>query len=114
MESISIGEARARFSELISRVVSGERVLIRRREHPVAVLIEASEFERLERASQAARHLAEALGQNPQILQQIDQQLLHPAMAAFGLWRDDPAFEVLVEGIAAERRATYLRPEVEL
>ncbi len=112
METMSVGEARSRFSELISRVISGERVLIRRRERPVVVLIGASELERLERASQAARRLAEALGQDPLILQQIDQQLLHPAMAAFGLWQDDPTFEDLVEGIAAERRATYPRPEV--
>jgi len=38
----------------------------------------------------AIRRLAEALGQDPEILDRIEQGTLHPAMAAFGLWRDAP------------------------
>jgi len=61
MQTISVGEAKSRFSELISRTAAGERFLIQRRQRPVAVLISAPELERLERASRAARRLALAL-----------------------------------------------------
>ena len=62
MEYINVAEAKSRFSELISRAVSGERFIIRRRDRPVVALIGAAELERLERSSHAARRLALALG----------------------------------------------------
>ena len=49
METMSMGEAKSRFCELISRAVAGERFLIRRRNRPVAVLIGSTELERLHR-----------------------------------------------------------------
>ncbi len=114
MERISIGEARRRFSELISRVIAGQRFLIQRRERPVAVLIGANELERLERASQSARRLALALGQDAELLEQIEEQRLHPAMAAFGMWRDEPDLADLAEQIVANRQHQASRSGVEL
>ncbi|MEI8306498.1 MAG: type II toxin-antitoxin system Phd/YefM family antitoxin [Chloroflexales bacterium] len=38
METINIAEAKSRLSELLSRVLAGERFPIQRRERPVAVL----------------------------------------------------------------------------
>ena len=64
METISVGEARSQFSELISRATAGKRFPIRRRKPPVAVLIGSTELERLERMSQAARRLALVLGEH--------------------------------------------------
>src|SRR3989337_719589 len=110
METINVAEAKSRFSELITRAASGERFLIQRRERPVAALIGAAELERLERTSQAARRLSLALGQEQAILGKGEPRELHPAMAAYGLWRgesdlDDLAEEILVERLTASTRA---------
>jgi prevent-host-death family protein len=104
MESINIGEAKSQFSELVSRVAAGERLLIRRRERPVAVLINPADLERLERASQLATRLALALGQSEELLQQIERGEAHPTMAASGLWRDEADLEALVDEIYANRQ----------
>jgi prevent-host-death family protein len=104
VERLSIGEAKSRFSQLVSRAAAGERFLIQRRERPVAVLINPTELERLERASQLATQLALALGQNAALLQRIEQGELHPAMAAFGLWQDETDLETLVDEIYQNRQ----------
>ena len=114
METINAADAKSRFSELISRASAGERFVIRRRERTVAVMISPDELERLERASQAARRLALALGQDKELLERIDQQEVHPAMAAFGLWRDEPDLEGLAEEIYAERILDQTRHDIEL
>jgi prevent-host-death family protein len=111
MEKINAADAKSRFSELISRAASGERFIIQRRERPVAVVIGPKELERLERTSQAARRLALALGQDAELLAKIERQEVHPAMAAFGLWRDEPDLEDLAEEISAEREKAAGRPE---
>ncbi len=114
MQSISVGEAKSRFSELISRAAAGERFLIERRERPVAVLISAPELERLERASRMALRMALALGQDAELLRQIEVAEVHPAMAAFGLWRDAEDLAGLADEIRAARDAQTPRPEVDL
>lgn len=114
MESINVAEAKSRFSELISRAAAGERFIIQRRERPVAALIGAAELERLERTSRAARRLALALGQGEVILDKIERRELHPVMAAFGMWRDEPDLNALVEEIAAERLKPSIRPNIDL
>lgn len=114
MENFNVAEAKSRFSELISRAASGERFIIQRRERPVAVLIGAGELERLERTSRAARRLALALGQSEAILERVERQDLHPAMAAFGLWRDDPDLADLAESIVTERGKKPRRPDIDL
>ncbi len=112
MESISIGEARSRFSELVSRIASGERFVIRRRERPVAALISVMELERLERASRAAERLALALGQSAELLKQIEAGQVHAAMAAFGLWRDETDLAGLVDEVYENRRLQPRRAAV--
>jgi prevent-host-death family protein len=114
METINVAEAKSRFSELISRAASGERFIIQRRERPVAALIGTAELERLERTSRAARRLALALGQEESILEKVERRELHPAMAAFGLWRDEPDLVALAEKIAEERLKTPTRPNLDL
>ena len=114
METIRITDAKGRLSELLARVVAGERFLIRRRERPVAMLIGADELDRLERNARLAQRLAAALGPDAQLLAAIGQGTVHPAMAAFGLWRDDPATIDLVGHLAAERASQPARPAPEL
>lgn len=104
MDTLTIGEAKSRLSELVSRASAGERFLIQRRSRPVAVVLSPQELERLERSASAIRRLAEALGQDPEVLDRIDRGEIHPAMTAFGLWRDDEA-----DGIDEEIRAARSR-----
>lgn len=114
MESVHMAEAKARFSDLVSRVAAGQRIRILRREREVAVLINPSELERLERASRAARRLALALGQDQALLDQIERREAHPAMAAFGLWRDEEDLASLNAEILMERSQIPQRGEINL
>jgi prevent-host-death family protein len=114
MESISMAEAKSRFSELVSRAAGGERFLIERRERPMAVLISAPELERLERTSRATLRLALAFGQDPELIAKIERQEVHPVMAAFGLWRDEEDLANLTDEIYANRERQGSRPAPEL
>lgn len=114
VETINVADAKSRLSELLSRVRAGERFLIQRRESPIAVLIGADELERLERTSRVSRRLAAALGQDETLLDEIERGAVHPAMAAFGLWSDDSAFDDLAEQVAANRAGQSPRPAPEL
>ena len=113
METISVADAKSRFSELISRTSAGERFIIRRRERSMAVLINPFELEKMERASQAARRLALALGQDEALLGQIDRHETHPAMVAFGLWAD-PSLDNFIDEVYESRQTTPNRPGVDL
>jgi len=103
MEIINITEARNRFSELVRRAAEGERFVTRRRGKPMAALIGADELEHLERSVHAARNLALALGQDQSILDKIERGELHPAMVAYGLWKDEPDLASLAEEIIKNR-----------
>jgi len=76
MGTVSDGQARSRFSELISRAL--------------------------------------ALGQDAGLLRQIETGEVHPAMAAYGLWRDEDELAMLADEIAANRERPSSRPEVAL
>jgi prevent-host-death family protein len=103
MATISVGDAKSRFSELISRASAGERFVIQRRERPVAALISSAELERLERTSKMALQLARALGQRDAVLRHIEEGKAHPIMAASGLWADEEDLADLAERIAQNR-----------
>jgi prevent-host-death family protein len=114
MVSITISDAKSRFSELISRASAGERFVIRRRERDIAVLLSARELEQLERNAQAAERLAGALGQSHEILDRVSRGEVHPAMSAYGLWKDNPEMENLAREIREEREKYTTRPEADL
>jgi len=114
VESLSIAEAKSRFSEVVSRAVGGERFLIERRRRPVAVVLGPEEFERLERSAASARRLAATLGQSEGLLRDIEAGEVHPAMAAFGLWREEEDLAGLADEIRADRRRKSRRPPVKL
>jgi antitoxin (DNA-binding transcriptional repressor) of toxin-antitoxin stability system len=102
MMNINIVEAKSGFSELVSRTAAGERFVIRRRGKAVAAMINPIELERLERAAQLSQRLALALGQDSALLEKVERRELHPAMAAFGLWKDIE-FDALDNEIRASR-----------
>ncbi len=114
MENISISEAKSRFSEFLSRASSGERFVILRRARPLAAIIGAGELARLERSAEIARRLAQALGQSKKLLESIEMGKAHPAMAAYGLWKDEDDLADLEETVNKDRRRPSSRPQVEL
>ena len=114
METINISKAKSHFSEMISRAAAGERFLIHRRERPLAALISVDELERLERASLMSRRLALALGQRSELIQLIEDGEVHPAMAAFGLWKGEQDLEDLAEKIIANRQSQNERPNLDI
>jgi len=113
MSHVSVAQAKNHFDELLARVAAGERVVIRRRDRSVAVLLSAAELKRLERLSHTARQSAMVLGQRPSLLKQIEAGKLHPAMAAFGLWRAENALDHLTEEIYANRQNQTARAEIQ-
>ncbi len=113
METISVKAAKTRFTELISRAATGERIIIQRDDRPVAAIISATELGRLEHLSQTAHRLALTLGQNAELLKQIETGKTHPAMTAFGLWRDEHEFDDLTDRVYANRRHQSVRAGVD-
>ena len=114
METINISEAKSRFSEYLSRAASGEKFVIVRRSRPVAAIISAGDLERLERSAEITRRLAQTLGQSTKLLDQIEAGKVHPAMAAFGLWKDDEDLDHLEIEIINNRRRASARPRADL
>jgi prevent-host-death family protein len=113
METINISEVKSRFSEFLSRAASGERFVIMRRARPLAAIISAGELERLDRAAEITRRLARTLGQSPNLLEGIETGKIHPAMAAFGLWKDEDDLADL-ESVVLENRRASNRPGIAL
>ena len=57
MERVGIYDARARLSELVEKVESGEEVVLTRRGQPVVRMVRASEDGRAKARAQAARRI---------------------------------------------------------
>ena len=114
MENISMSEAKSRFSEYLSRAASGERFVVLRRQRPLAAIIGAGELARLERSAEITRRLAQSLGQSRQLLDDIETGVVHPAMAAFGLWKNEDDLADLEEVVSENRQRKPSRPEVNL
>lgn len=113
MKDVSIAEAKSNFSELVSRAAAGERFVIRRRGRAVAMMLSPVELERLERSASAAFRLSLALGQDAALLGEVERHEAHPAMAAFGLWKDAELDELSVE-IYTKRAQAASRPHIDL
>ncbi len=111
---ISVGEAKGKFSELISRAAAGERFVIHRRNKPVAVLVSPGDLETLTRQTRTALSLARAAGQREAILAGITAGELHPAMAAFGLASDDAEWARLALELARPRAGKIRRKPITL
>jgi prevent-host-death family protein len=114
MEKINMSDAKSHFSEFLSRAANGERFVILRRERPLAAIIGAGELARLERSAEIARRLALTLGQSKEILESIEAGRVHPAMAAYGLWKEEDDLADLEGIIKTNRFRPTSRPEVEL
>jgi len=114
METINISDAKSHFSEFLSRAANGERFVILRRERPVAAIIGAIELARLERSAEIARRLAQSLGQSPKLLEEIEAGRIHPAMAAYGLWKDESELDDLESEVKNNRKRAVSRQRVDL
>jgi prevent-host-death family protein len=110
MTDLNVVEAKSRFSEVLARAAGGERFVIRRRSRPLAVLVSAGEWERLQRTAELGQHLAQALGQDPELLGAIAAGEAHPLMAAFGLWQHEEELAGLSDEVARNRMAQPPRP----
>jgi len=114
MENINISDAKSHFSEFLSRAANGERFVILRRERPLAAIIGAGELARLERSAEIVHRLAQTLGQSKILLESIEAGKAHPAMAAYGLWKDEDDLIDLEETVKKNRRRPSSRSKVEL
>jgi prevent-host-death family protein len=101
---VTITRAKQDLDDLVKRAASGERIIIQQSGQAAAVLISADELERLEQPKHNTIEAARSLGQDEDLLQRIQDGELHPAMAAFGLWKDDNAFDDLEEQIYTNRK----------
>jgi prevent-host-death family protein len=110
MTDLNIVEAKSRFSEFVARAAAGERFVIHRRSRPLAVLISPAEFARLQRTAELGNHLAQALGQDPALLEAIAEGSVHPIMAAYGLWQAEENLDDLAGEIERNRAAQPERP----
>ncbi len=110
MTNLNIVEAKSRFSEVIGRAAAGEHFVIHRRSRPLAVLISADEWERLQRSAELGSHLAQALGQDPALLAAVAEGTVHPIMSAFGLWQDEEELASLAGEIERNRSSQPQRP----
>ena len=63
------------------------------------------DLERQKQRSQLVFRMAQALGQDETLLEQVKTQEAHPAMAAYGLWRDESDLIALADEINANRLA---------
>jgi predicted transcriptional regulator len=71
----------------------------------LAAVVGIGELERLESAVRTIRHLARTFGQSPSLLEQIEKGKVHPAMSAFGLWKDEVDVADLDKEVLENRRA---------
>ena len=113
MLKVSVSDAKSHFSEFLFRAASGERFVILRRERPLAAIIGFGELARLERSAEIARRLAQTLGQSPKLLEGIESGKVHPAMAAYGLWKDEEDLAELEGTVKQNRQRSSSRPKVE-
>jgi prevent-host-death family protein len=114
METVTVNEAKKRFSELVARAANGERFLIQRTERPAVMLSSAAEFEAQTVVMASLTQQALQLGQDPNLLKRITTGEVHPIMAAFGLWRDERELDDLTDEIYANRLRQPTRAEVSL
>ncbi len=112
--NISVGAAKAKFSELISRAAAGERFVIRRRDKPVAAIIGTDDLERLAGRQRTAAVIAKKLGHKPGLVRDIENGKVHPLMALYGVWESQPEWDGIVKDIYRNRRRKSTRPAVNL
>jgi ribosome-binding protein aMBF1 (putative translation factor) len=69
---------------------------------------------RLERSAEIARRLAQTLGQSKNLLESIEAGKVHPAMAAYGLWKKEDDLGDLEGTVNKNRVRPSSRPKVDL
>ncbi len=111
MTKVSLAKAKSHLDELLARAAAGEHIIIKKNDRQAAALLSVADLERLERPSRATPQSALALGQREELLKRIEAGELHPAMGAFGLWRDDGELDHLTDQVYANRKNQPARTE---
>lgn len=110
IEIITISKLKTRFLEYLSRAENGERFIVIRRARLQAAVISVGDLQRLERSAEVTRRLARTLGQSPKLIEELKTGKVHPAMAAFGLWKDEDDLSDLEKQIMNNRQRASSRP----
>jgi hypothetical protein len=74
-----------------------------------AAVISVGDLQRLERSAEVTRRLACTLGQSPKLIEELKMGKVHPAMATFGLWKDEDDLSDLEKQIMNNRQRTSSR-----
>lgn len=74
-----------------------------------AAVISVGDLQRLERSAEVTRRLARTLGQSPKLIEELKMGKVHPAMAAFGLWKDEDNLSDLEKQIMNNRQLASSR-----
>ncbi|MDH7486813.1 MAG: type II toxin-antitoxin system Phd/YefM family antitoxin [Anaerolineae bacterium] len=121
-----MGKAKARFAKVLNRAAHGkERFIVERRGKAVAAIVSIEDLEQLEIPTEKAmRETAVTYLVRPVVATpperglytesgEIDREFIrseiaagrmHPAMAMFGVWSDQPEWDDIVEEIYENRR----------
>lgn len=83
-----------------------------RRARPLAALISVGDLQHLERSTAVTRRLAQTFGQSPKLIEELKGGIAHPAMAAFGLWKDEDDLSDLEKQIMNNRQRASSRPQI--
>ncbi|MBI2912032.1 MAG: type II toxin-antitoxin system Phd/YefM family antitoxin [Chloroflexi bacterium] len=96
--TLSVAEAKARFSDLMARAVHrGERFLIARRGRPMVALVSAADLEKLEQAERSTEA-------------GLEGKVSPPHMAMVGALADFPEYIEILEEIVRDRQKEMPRP----
>jgi prevent-host-death family protein len=98
MKTVGVAEAKAKFSELLGRVLHrGERIIVQRRGKPVAALVPMEDLKRTEvQSGDWLDDVAGLFADCPEVCDSIDQVVAErhreiPAEVRFPWDEDDPA-----------------------
>ena len=95
MKTVTVAEFKRRFSELVAEVrYRGERIIVARRNTPMAALVGLDDLEKLASSSSQSAEQKPRLG----------------LLGAVGAWGDYDELDKLIEDIYAAREAAIDRP----
>lgn len=109
----------SKVSEVIQNVEQTRRPTILTEDGKAkAVLLDFDSYRQLRQRSAAALgqslQLARQEGQDPALLERIEAGSVHPAMVAFGLWRDKAELGDLAAEVERHRQEALRRPDPKL
>lgn len=116
---LSAASLRSKISEVIENVEQTRRpTIVTENGKAKAVVLDFDSYRELRQRSTSVLDRSLALarqeGQDPELLARIEVGAVHPAMAAFGLWKDTAELETLAEELDRHRQQGPRRPDPQL